>query len=124
MLPGRPSDHFTWAELGDPPASLAGPTRHLAWHLERLRRICDGKPLTLLSAYRSPQRNAAVGGALRSQHLEGRAADLPVGYATVDQAQRAGFTGIGSAGRWAVHVDVRAGPPTRWEYSWSSSTAR
>ena len=116
MLPGRPSEHFTWAELGDPPRSHAQDTRHLAEHLERLRDICGGRPLSPVGGYRSPGRNAQVGGARRSQHLEGRAADLPAGYATVAQAERAGFTGIGSSGRWAVHVDVREGPPARWEY--------
>lgn len=45
----------------------------------------------------------------------GTAADIPEGYATEDEAERAGFRGIGTRGKWAIHVDVR---PThaRWRY--------
>jgi hypothetical protein len=46
----------------------------------------------------------------------GDAADIPEGYATVDQAVHAGFTGIGSKGRWAIHVDTRPGGAARWTY--------
>lgn len=84
--------------------------------LERLRRIRGGRPLTIISGYRSASHNAAVGGVKNSQHLYGRAADIPAGYATVGEAARAGFTGIGSQGPWAVHVDVRPGPAARWTY--------
>lgn len=35
-----------------------------------------GKPIVVTSGYRSPQLNALVGGAARSHHLEGLAADL------------------------------------------------
>ncbi len=111
-----PSRHFTWRELGSPPNGLKPNARLLAKHLEKLRSINDGEPLTLLSGYRSPAKNRRVGGAIASQHLRAAAADLPVGYATVDQAIAAGFTGIGSSGPWAVHVDVRPGPLTRWTY--------
>jgi hypothetical protein len=44
------------------------------------------------------------------------AADLHEGAATVEQARRAGFVGIGNHGRWARHVDVRDGAPARWTY--------
>jgi uncharacterized protein YcbK (DUF882 family) len=91
-------------------------SRHLARHLERLRRRCGDRPLRLVSAYRTPEHNAAVGGAPQSQHLLGLAADLPEGYATVEEAVMEGFVGIGSRGPWAVHVDVRSGPAARWEY--------
>lgn len=116
MLPGRPSEHFSWAELDDPPKSHEQDARHLAEHLERLREICGGKPIEVLSGYRTERKNAQVGGARRSQHRHARAADLRRGVATVAQAERAGFTGIGSSGGWAVHVDVRPGPLARWEY--------
>jgi uncharacterized protein YcbK (DUF882 family) len=111
-----PTPHFTWAELGDPPIAHRVHARHLARHLERLRVILGDRPLTIRSAWRSPERNAAVGGARHSQHLDARAADLAQGVATVTQAERAGFVGIGSVRGWAVHVDVRPGPPARWTY--------
>jgi len=53
---------------------------------------------------------------MRSQHLSALAADIPEGRATVAQAAAAGFTGIGSKGRWVIHVDVRTGPPAHWHY--------
>jgi len=58
-----------------------------------------------------------VGGAPNSLHLRALAADLPEGYATVEEAVMAGFIGIGSRGPWAVHVDLRSGPPARWTYN-------
>ncbi len=112
----RPSPHFTWRELGWPPSGQQQNARLLARHLEKLRSINGGVPLTVLSGYRDPARNRRVGGAPRSQHLRGAAADLPAGYATPAQALEAGFTGIGVAGGWAVHVDVRPGAVTTWQY--------
>jgi uncharacterized protein YcbK (DUF882 family) len=83
--------------------------------LERIRAL-DGRPLRIVSGYRSPARNRAVGGAQRSQHLYGRAADIPQGRATVDQAAAAGARGIGERNGWAIHVDTRPGHPARWSY--------
>ncbi len=117
MTPAGPTPHFTWRELGDPPRAHRAGARHLAVHLEQLRAILGDRPLPILGGYRSPRKNAQVGGAQRSQHLAGRAADLRPGIATVEQARRAGFTGIGEdAAGWALHVDVRAGPLARWRY--------
>ena len=116
MATDGPTPHFSWAELGDPPMVHRKHARHLAEHLERLRSIRGGRPLRLVSAFRSPERNRQVGGATESQHLDARAADIPSGYATVREAEAAGFVGIGSRGRWAVHVDVRPGPLARWTY--------
>lgn len=88
----------------------------LVWHLEALRRICGGRPLTIISGYRTEAHNRKVGGASRSRHLHGDAADIPLGYATVEQARAAGFKGIGRKGKWAVHVDMRPGSRAEWEY--------
>lgn len=82
--------------------------------LERLRRICDNRPLQIRSGHRCAVHNRHVGGARRSRHLIGDAADIPFGYATVEQAKEAGFRGIGSMRGWAVHVDM--GPVRRWSY--------
>lgn len=43
--------------------------------LDPIRRIY-GKPIIVSSGYRSPELNAAVGGAANSQHTKGEAADL------------------------------------------------
>lgn len=82
--------------------------------LEELRRIV-GRPLRIVSGYRCAVHNRAVGGARLSQHRLGAAADIPQGYATEAQAARAGFLGIGLAGPWATHVDVRS-TRARWRY--------
>lgn len=118
---GDLSPHFSRREFackgsqraGHPPHSVKV-SAHLVQHLERLRAIV-GRPLPIVSGHRCPWWNQRVGGASRSQHLYGTAADIPRGYATVDQAERAGFTGIGHKDGWAVHVDVRPAR-ARWRY--------
>lgn len=56
------------------------------WIDERLRPLCEtleviraatgGRPLRILSGYRTPAWNQHVEGSPRSQHVEGRAADI------------------------------------------------
>jgi zinc D-Ala-D-Ala carboxypeptidase len=115
---GDLSPHFDRSEFrdkrtGELPAGA--PSRALIDVLERLRSRV-GRPLRIVSGYRSPATNKAVGGAPRSRHLYGDAADIPSGYATTAEAAAAGAVGIGSRGRWAIHVDTRPGPPARWRY--------
>lgn len=75
----------------------------------QLLRSKGGRPLEIVSGYRTAQHNAAIGGAANSLHLWGMAADIPAGYAVLADAVAAGFTGIGMSGPWVVHVDVREG---------------
>ncbi len=83
--------------------------------LEHIRGI-TGRPLIVVSGYRCPEHNQAVGGARASQHLLGRAADLRERVVTSEQARQQGARGIGRRGGYAVHVDVRAGTPRVWDY--------
>lgn len=54
--------------------------KRLALVLQRFRKYL-GKPIYISSGYRSPQVNSGVGGASRSYHMFGRAADIYVqGY--------------------------------------------
>lgn len=76
--------------------------------LQRLRdRI--GRPLPIVSGYRSPATNKLVGGATHSYHLVGKAADIPPSLVRPNEAKTAGAIGIGVCGGWVVHVDVRPG---------------
>lgn len=111
---GDLSPHFSRWEFACRHCGRAEVDQHLVDHLEVLR-VLKGGPLRIVSGFRCPAHNASVGGARASRHLRGDAADIPAGYATVDDAERAGFTGIGQRGKWAVHVDVRPGR-ARWLY--------
>lgn len=103
--------------------------------LARLDALADklGAPLPIISGYRDPAHNAAIGGASSSQHMYGTAADIDESYElSIGLATELGFSGIGwfmnPKGRaTVVHVDVRAegpnntsyaevGVPTLWEY--------
>ena len=73
-----------------------------------------GAPITINSAYRTPQYNAKVGGADQSQHCYGTAADITVkgvGVETVAAYARKIMPDWGGVGLYTshgfVHVDVR-----------------
>ena len=104
---GDLSAHFSRSEFRDHrTGELVGPSTELVAILERLRSRIR-RPLPIVSGYRSAATNRAVGGAPRSHHLSGRAADIPSGLVTVEQAVAAGAGGIGVRQGWVVHVDSR-----------------
>ncbi|WP_312282022.1 D-Ala-D-Ala carboxypeptidase family metallohydrolase, partial [Oscillibacter sp.] len=86
-----------------------------------LQKIRDyfGKPVTINSAYRTATWNAKQGGAPKSQHLLGMAADISIaGVSPLTVAQYAEYLqpkagGIGVYKSFA-HVDVRD-TRTRWD---------
>ena len=89
--------------------------------LEAIRCHFD-KPVNITSGYRSPNYNAAVGGALNSQHLYGTAADFQVSGVPIEQVHDwadAMFpvSGLGlykRSGTWGwIHIDNR-GSRARW----------
>jgi uncharacterized protein YcbK (DUF882 family) len=82
---------------------------------EALRVKLGNKPLVVLSAYRHPQYNKKIGGALKSQHTEGRALDIrtPKGMTPrelfdvmVNLSNSTPIRGIGLY-KWGCHMDVR-----------------
>lgn len=128
-----PSEHLSWKEL-DCHDGTAYPRRfiddgrvfQLADVFERIRELIGNKPITILSAYRTPTWNKKIGGAKASQHMQGRALDLktPKGYTTIQfyklikaNCDRFGIHGIGLYPTF-VHIDIR---PTDHLVVWSSS---
>ncbi len=91
--------------------------------LDELQQNIKG-PIQILSAYRCPTHNRAVGGAPRSYHIRGQAADIRVHGLSTRALYRAALCvpafrdgGIGVyLRRNFLHVDVRE-RPYRWGVS-------
>lgn len=133
---GGPSRHLSWSELACHD-TLASPYPH-DWRGGRAKALGEafeavravwGQPITILSAFRTPEYNAACGGAARSEHLQGRALDLrpPEGVLVVDfweaileVTARTSIRGVGyacpSKGGYC-HIDIRpADRVATWRY--------
>jgi uncharacterized protein YcbK (DUF882 family) len=128
------SPHLTLAELAChdaartpyPAAWVESRAMPLAQEFERVRALCGGRPIAVLSGYRTEAHNRAIGGARKSQHVEGRALDLrPPGRMSVSAfealvLQAAAMPGsvIRGVGRYArfVHMDIRPGQLKHWTH--------
>ena len=80
--------------------------------VEILQKIRDyfGKPVHINSAYRCAKHNKSVGGASKSKHLYGQAADIKItGVKPVEIAKYAEYIGVKGIGLYSnfVHVDTR-----------------
>lgn len=127
---GYLSPNFTRREAaskdGTPiPYGLRHAAQRHAFALERVRHMVGDKPIPVLSWYRSPAHNAAVGGATLSQHVNARATDISdsvinsLGRDAYNTAMRTVFAnnGIGTDTRTGNvrHVDSR-NYRARWNY--------
>lgn len=124
-----PWRYFSPAELASAASSSKSDTWlmvdiHAATCLDALRGAL-GHSLVLTSAYRSPPHNAAVGGGDLSQHLLGRAYDIP--WSSIrdrdgfpDHAHRIGFKGFGFYDTF-IHIDTG---DQRWWDNRSGSNPR
>jgi len=124
----RLSTHFKLSEFachcgchGHHNADIIIELRQLCVSLEEVRTFLGDNPITIVSGFRCKHWNDNVGGAKKSQHLVGKAADIRVKGTTADvvhseMLQHAPSMGIKGIGKYPqfVHLDVRSGPPARW----------
>ncbi len=109
--------HFKETEFACKCCSKIKPSSELMAVLQ-LVRIHFNKPVTITSSYRCDKHNAAVGGAAKSKHLEGIAADIQIKgvfpadvYQFLDTIFPNSY-GIGSYNSF-THIDVRS-TKARW----------
>ena len=130
------SPHFSYVEFrckcgGKQSGCKRNWTSHK--HVRRLEkyRARVARPVAVISGYRCPGHNRAVGGASSSQHLYGYSSDVSalISARTVASWRMFGGIGKGKASGRAVHVDsrdlsphntTRSSParPATWTYSW------
>lgn len=110
------SENFSAAEFACKDGSSRAIDGRLLVMLEAVRAHF-GRPVRITSGYRSPEYNRRIGGASRSYHCLGQAADIQIDgtppaevYAWLDQQYP--VSGLGLYPRW-VHIDCR-GFRARW----------
>ncbi len=113
--------HFRAHELACKSGAQSFMSEILLERLHALREEWD-RAMVIVSAYRSPAHNKAVGGAKRSYHMLGMAVDVSMRGIRARQrerfialAEKHGFTGIGVYPTF-THIDVRK-RRTRWRGS-------
>ncbi|HTM51962.1 MAG TPA: D-Ala-D-Ala carboxypeptidase family metallohydrolase [Bryobacteraceae bacterium] len=120
---GATSPHFSDAELACPHCHVNGCRQELVDALESIRALV-GLPVRINSAYRCTKHNAQAGGAGKSEHVAGMAADIRVEGMTATQLELIALRipairGIGRDDRQQyIHIDVRSARTlARWCYS-------
>ena len=116
---GDLSTHFSTDEFACPHCKKCSISGALIVALEKLRAL-GPEPIIIHDGYRCPEHNTQVGGAKKSEHMEGIAADLHIqGLSLQQQYDRAKQIlefvngGIGVYDGNFIHVDVRDGK-ARW----------
>jgi len=103
------------------PEELMDNVKLLAENLQVLREEL-GRPIRIISGYRSPKYNRRIGGAKRSQHMTAKAADIKVSGMTPAEVKavivrliKEGKMHSGGIGLYTTftHYDVR-GRNARW----------
>ncbi len=121
------STNFSLAEFKcrdgtDVPKKFRGTVQQLMNNLEVLRTELGNNSITINSGYRTPAYNKSIGGASRSRHMCGQAADIKVRNHTpkrvadtIEKLIKSRKMRQGGLGRYSsfVHYDVR-GSRARW----------
>lgn len=102
---GNLSANFNRSEFACAHCGVATVDGRLVAVLQRMRTRV-GRPLVIVSGYRCVVQNRRVGGIPGSEHVAGRAADVPGDYGSVAQWRDAGAVGIGIRRGRVIHVDV------------------
>ena len=71
------TEHFKLKEFACKNSEAIIISEKLCYILEAIRAHF-GKPVTITSGYRTPEHNAKIGGAVKSQHMLGLAADIKI----------------------------------------------
>lgn len=121
VTPHFKAQEFQCPDNGIPPEDLFDNLERLCLQLEVLREEL-GKPITVISGYRSPEFNARINGARNSQHMQATASDIKVKgvtprkvHSTILKLIKEGRIEEGGLGLYEtfVHYDVR-GKRARW----------
>jgi uncharacterized protein YcbK (DUF882 family) len=116
-------EEFDCADGSEMPTEVQLNIAELAVQLEIIRSHFNA-PVTINSAYRSPEHNRKIGSNDSSQHILGKAADIVVKGVAPDDVYDAiefliseGLVKEGGLGRYNTftHYDIR-GTRTRWNY--------
>lgn len=116
------SAHFSSREIACHHCGKNECKQELLDALEQFRHEAGDRPVFIVSGYRCPTHNHAVGGAPRSEHMAGRAADIKIVGMTGAQLEAIArqcptIKGIGRDDhRDYIHIDVRE-VPARWCYA-------
>lgn len=87
--------------------------------IRRLQKMRDelGSPLNIASGFRCPDYNKRIGGAEKSYHMRGQAADIKNSNVSIGElyalAQK--YFGDGGIGRYKTFIHVDTGPQRRWD---------
>lgn len=115
---------FECSDGSEMPLEVFNNVIKVAENLEVLRAHFN-TPVNINSAYRSPVYNRSVGGAVNSQHLSGKAADVVMDGIPPSEVADAieflidcGLMQEGGLGRYDTftHYDIR-GTKARWDYT-------
>lgn len=114
------SPHFKLSEFKSPdsddvPPEVLANLKKLANELEKIRTQFGGTPIHINSGYRTTIHNAKVGGAEKSQHLLGKAADIVIPGFLPSQVQLRLKDWHGGLGRYGVFTHIDLGPKRRWD---------